>query len=167
MASRYQIHNHYTLEAITMKQTSIKYMNEIAILLFVLLVGCFNNASANFGFGDKVDIECKGMPGFETLDAIPPVPVYGGINLVFDETDGLSSCENCHTAVPDGNKFPRQPQFGLYEDKNYLELCKLKAPKPDCTDNDSDGYSIEGDLCGPIDCNDNNQFINPGATHPH
>jgi hypothetical protein len=33
----------------------------------------------------------------------------------------------------------------------------------DCTDMDFDGYSIEGGSCGPIDCDDNNTDVNPGA----
>ncbi len=32
-----------------------------------------------------------------------------------------------------------------------------------CTDNDADGYSIEGGECGAIDCDDNNAEVNPGA----
>jgi hypothetical protein len=32
-----------------------------------------------------------------------------------------------------------------------------------CTDNDADGYSIEGGECGAIDCDDNNADVNPGA----
>jgi hypothetical protein len=30
-----------------------------------------------------------------------------------------------------------------------------------CTDNDEDGFAVEGGLCGPLDCNDDNFFINP------
>jgi hypothetical protein len=33
-----------------------------------------------------------------------------------------------------------------------------------CTDNDRDGFSIEGDNCGIIDCDDSNPSINPDAT---
>jgi hypothetical protein len=33
-----------------------------------------------------------------------------------------------------------------------------------CTDNDADGYSIEGDNCGPVDCNDSDQSINPASS---
>ncbi len=33
----------------------------------------------------------------------------------------------------------------------------------DCTDNDGDGYSIEGGSCGAMDCDDNNAEVNPGA----
>lgn len=36
---------------------------------------------------------------------------------------------------------------------------------PTCTDNDGDGYSIEGGECGSgVDCNDSDADINPGAT---
>jgi len=34
----------------------------------------------------------------------------------------------------------------------------------DCTDNDQDGYAIEGEPCGEIDCDDDNADVNPGAT---
>lgn len=34
---------------------------------------------------------------------------------------------------------------------------------PTCTDGDGDGYSTEGGRCGPVDCNDNDSYINPGA----
>jgi hypothetical protein len=33
----------------------------------------------------------------------------------------------------------------------------------ECTDNDEDGYSIEGGDCGPMDCDDTNADVNPGA----
>ncbi len=32
-----------------------------------------------------------------------------------------------------------------------------------CTDNDGDGYFIEGGICGSVDCDDSNTSINPGA----
>ncbi|MBR9691135.1 hypothetical protein GOV08_05640, partial [Candidatus Woesearchaeota archaeon] len=34
---------------------------------------------------------------------------------------------------------------------------------PSCTDIDGDFFAIEGDECGPVDCNDNNPNVNPGA----
>jgi len=34
---------------------------------------------------------------------------------------------------------------------------------PVCTDNDGDGFAIEGGECGQIDCDDNNASINPAA----
>ncbi|MFC1697248.1 LamG-like jellyroll fold domain-containing protein [Nanoarchaeota archaeon] len=52
------------------------------------------------------------------------------------------------------------------------ELCTASSycqshstPDPDCcTDNDDDGYAIEGSGCGLIDCDDNNADIYPGLT---
>ncbi|MBI4837929.1 MAG: hypothetical protein HY806_02055 [Nitrospirae bacterium] len=32
-----------------------------------------------------------------------------------------------------------------------------------CTDNDHDGYYAEGGACGPVDCDDNNSSVFPGA----
>ncbi|MBW2980804.1 carboxypeptidase regulatory-like domain-containing protein [Candidatus Woesearchaeota archaeon] len=34
---------------------------------------------------------------------------------------------------------------------------------PSCTDSDGDGYSVEGGLCGAIDCDDSNPSAYPGA----
>jgi cysteine-rich repeat protein len=33
-----------------------------------------------------------------------------------------------------------------------------------CIDNDQDGYSPTGGICGPVDCNDMNANVHPGAT---
>lgn len=35
---------------------------------------------------------------------------------------------------------------------------------PTCTDRDNDSYAVEGGECGPVDCNDSNAAIHPGAT---
>jgi mono/diheme cytochrome c family protein len=32
-----------------------------------------------------------------------------------------------------------------------------------CTDNDGDGYALEGGVCGAVDCDDNDPNVNPGA----
>jgi len=32
-----------------------------------------------------------------------------------------------------------------------------------CTDDDGDGYAVEGGECGPVDCNDADATVNPGA----
>ena len=38
------------------------------------------------------------------------------------------------------------------------------GPPPTCTDNDGDGYAIEGGSCGAVDCNDSDAAVNPGAS---
>lgn len=42
-------------------------------------------------------------------------------------------------------------------------FCPDAPPPPACNDNDGDDFSDEGGDCGPVDCNDNNASINPGA----
>lgn len=34
----------------------------------------------------------------------------------------------------------------------------------ECTDNDGDGYAVDGGGCGPVDCNDGDPSIHPGAS---
>lgn len=49
----------------------------------------------------------------------------------------------------------------------YIENCQwtviVKETNASCTDNDSDGYSVEGGECGPVDCNDDNAAVHPNA----
>lgn len=44
-----------------------------------------------------------------------------------------------------------------------ISNCIEFPPPIVCTDGDTDGYSIEGGDCGPVDCDDTDFFINPGA----
>lgn len=37
------------------------------------------------------------------------------------------------------------------------------CPGTACTDGDGDGFATQGGDCGPVDCDDNNAGINPGA----
>ncbi|MBI5194704.1 MAG: putative metal-binding motif-containing protein [Nitrospirae bacterium] len=50
-----------------------------------------------------------------------------------------------------------------YSDGTNGDL-KYATNASSCTDNDSDGYAIEGGDCGVVDCNDSNPAVNPGAT---
>ncbi len=43
-------------------------------------------------------------------------------------------------------------------------LSSLTAVRADCTDNDEDGFYIEGGVCGEIDCDDTDPLTYPGAT---
>lgn len=54
------------------------------------------------------------------------------------------SCTDCHGSAP---RCPN-PQ---------------PPPQPVCNDNDNDGYNAETTGCGPVDCNDGDYAVNPGA----
>ncbi|MFH1088734.1 MAG: LamG-like jellyroll fold domain-containing protein [Patescibacteria group bacterium] len=47
---------------------------------------------------------------------------------------------------------------------NLTEVQELYGEEISCIDEDEDGYSPTGGDCGPIDCNDDDQYINPGVS---
>ena len=69
---------------------------------------------------------------------------------------------------------PEDPNTGEIYDLVYVtnKIYPKEEPSPPpppppppivCTDNDGDGYAVEGGYCGPIDCDDNDPNIYPGA----
>jgi len=52
----------------------------------------------------------------------------------------------------------QEPMWGGW-DRVYFTI-NVADP---CTDSDGDGYAIEGGTCGPVDCNDADTQISPGA----
>jgi parallel beta-helix repeat protein/predicted outer membrane repeat protein len=55
----------------------------------------------------------------------------------------------------DGDTRPQACNYDMGADEYVGAVC--------CTDDDEDGYAIEGGACGEIDCDDTNPGINPGA----
>jgi len=107
----------------------------IATAFMVILVFYTEEGVAKSSYGDIVDTYC----------ASRNVTPYGG------------NCNLCHSS----NYSSTTQDMTNYLNGNYDSFCP--ATEPTCTDNDKDGYSVEGGDCGPIDCNDSNKAINPGA----
>jgi hypothetical protein len=92
----------------------------------------------------------------------------GAIDEGFDvDADGVSVCEgDCDDGDP--LNFPGNAEVcdgqdndcdGLVDDQDPgAALCKAT-----CTDDDGDGFALEGGSCGPVDCNDADALINPNA----
>jgi hypothetical protein len=92
----------------------------------------------------------------------------GAIDEGFDvDNDGVSACEgDCDDSDP--LNFPGNAEVcdgqdndcdGLVDDQDPgASLCQAT-----CTDDDGDGFALEGGNCGPRDCNDADAAINPKA----
>ena len=87
------------------------------------------------GYGNDVNSTCS-----------PAAPYSGDCNL-------------CHT----GSKGAPTPAKDAYSAGGTTLTDFFCPPTPACTDNDGDTFAANGGDCGPVDCNDNDAAINPGA----
>jgi hypothetical protein len=68
-------------------------------------------------------------------------------------------CTLCHTTPP-----TRNSTGDAFRASNHDPATLCPSPSaPTCTDADGDGFAIEGGDCGPVDCNDGDAAVNPGA----
>jgi hypothetical protein len=104
----------------------------------------------------------------------PPPGTLGGLAIDFDDGSLIASSAQPQsrdalvTLDPTGAKpivveplclscpTPFHTQYG------DLASVRVQTQTP-CTDADGDGYSPEGGACGPIDCDDTNPAVHPGA----
>jgi len=110
--------------------------------------------------------------GFESCDG-DDWGTVSGCEDIDDFVGGQLSCDDicdfnttrcvlpeCEDGVDnDGDSlvdFPEDPGCDSKTDNDETE--------DECTDNDSDGFSVQGGICGSVDCDDNNNDVHPGAT---
>ncbi|MEN8258424.1 MAG: putative metal-binding motif-containing protein, partial [Thermodesulfobacteriota bacterium] len=88
-------------------------------------------------FGDEVNVSCT------------PLQPYVG------------DCGLCH-GVSFGDPTAAKDAY-LAGGTNLTDFFCPSPSGPTCTDSDGDTFAVEGGDCGPVDCNDGDPAINPGA----
>ena len=90
------------------------------------------------------------------------VDAVTGATSCTDE-DGDDYCAELGFDCDDTNPevYPNAPEVCDGIDNNCNEI--VDGGCDGCTDSDSDGYAVEGDLCGETDCDDSDETISPDA----
>lgn len=125
--------------------------------------------------GPGVTVTNTGLSGYawgENIGWINLSPTTGGVlNDGSGNLSGYAWGENVGWINFNGVKInPSTGMFSGYawgENIGWINFAPngkgIKTSWQKCTDNDSDGYAVEGGACGLIDCNDNDASIHPGA----
>jgi Putative metal-binding motif len=134
------------------------YLNKspgaVSYAVLLALGMCANDAFAHGNLGADVDTICAQSGNTLQAQYQPAV---------------VNNCTACHN---DGNGGSGAGKTAYQNGTSAIIalFCPPAAPPPPpppvqtCTDADGDGYSIEGGSCGPMDCNDNDPMVHPGAT---
>ena len=127
-----------------------------------------NNAAINPGAaeicGDNADNNCDGQVD-EGCVVEPVCTDADGDTYALEGGDcGPVDCNDTDAAVNPAAAENCTDSF----DNNCNGLIDGQDPgaigcPPACTDNDGDFYAIEGGVCGPVDCDDNDPGVNPGG----
>jgi hypothetical protein len=102
-------------------------------------------------------------PADFTLVQLGPEDCIDGFD---NDNDGLIDCDDndCNTEC---NAMEEICGDGIDNDLDGLTDCfdqDCNSECNSCTDNDDDGYYIDGGVCGAIDCNDADSQVHPGVT---
>jgi len=134
-----------------------------------LAVQRFTDRLMVFLYGSHSDGSKEAVDGLISIDggeftSIENVPNPPGDNLAYEKwNDGQHSFGNAgqdEAYLETNSTSTFVTTVTTADDAYYIYYT---CGEPPCTDNDEDGYAIEGGDCGPIDCDDENPEINPGA----
>jgi hypothetical protein len=78
----------------------------------------------------------------------------------YNTTDMLTAAVNIEQIDSDGDGYTNIEEINAATWPGFADDTPSGSS---CTDNDLDGFAVEGDMCGPVDCNDNDPNTFPGA----
>jgi len=123
------------------------------------------NAAVNPGVAevcdDTIDNDCDGLAVLDDTDCYSCTDNDGDTYFVEGGNCGPEDCDDGNPAINPGVVEDCEDII----DNDCDGLADDLDPEciPTCTDNDGDDFFVEGGDCGPVDCNDGNPFIYPGA----
>jgi hypothetical protein len=121
----------------------------MTVALIAISIGGSGNAQAFGRYGGDVDAICADAGNALLPEYQPRVE---------------NNCTACHN---DGNGGSGAGKTAYLSGTDAIInlFCPASEPPttPTCTDSDGDGYFAEGGSCGPMDPNDNNDTVYPGA----
>lgn len=118
--------------------------------------------------GDGIDNDCSGVVDDGFCGGGDPMVCLDGPNVGVQCT-GDNDCGVCVTGDAIGsscasnNDCPPNSGKGSTRGRCEQHACVVDTGVS-CTDSDSDTFAIEGDACGPLDCDDADPAVNPDAS---
>ncbi|MEA3431044.1 MAG: MopE-related protein [Nanoarchaeota archaeon] len=105
------------------------------------------------GLSDVTDAHIEKNTEFNYPNRIFLSAETGVLDCYYSNVCELPSA--CVIGIAEGDTNTHAGSCASYDEKLCCDLTE-------CIDVDRDGYSVEGGLCGPVDCDDTNPNINPG-----
>jgi hypothetical protein len=107
----------------------------------------------------RIDDDCDGCRDMTDYEFWPCTDADGDGDSVEGGWCGAVDCNDANASIHPG----AAEVCGNGIDDNCNGYTDTEPPCMTCIDADGDGYATNGGACGPVDCNDANSAINPGA----